>query len=148
MFHKQNRVASVDGNLNLTDNTNENIPLMNNGNQDMSMAKIVDDNAVYKMKENDDTESDEENIEDLKEVFWKSSLGIGSKFMTCSLRSDKDLSSDDIRDEDNSPISFYRDKNGRLVGSFFVYSRIPEGNNDVLAYHVFTSSKISFKMFP
>ena len=68
--------------------------------------------------------------------------------MTCSLKPNKDLSSDDIRDEDNMPISFYRDQKGRLVGSFFVYSRIPVGKDDILAFHVFTSSRIPFRMFP
>ena len=117
------------------------------GNGDTSLAKVMNDDSIYKVKKDNDTESDED-IEEIKDYFWKTSLGVGSKFMTCSLKANKDTRSNDVRDEDNSPIQFYRDTKGRLVGSFFVYSRIPEGKDDVLAYHVFTSSKIPFKIYP
>lgn len=43
-------------------------------------------------------------MELIKEVHWKTAGGIGSKFMTCSLRADKDITSNDVRDEDNHPI--------------------------------------------
>lgn len=46
------------------------------------------------------------------------------------------------------PIEFYRDANGRLVGSFYIRNCTHDHTDAFIAYHVYSSSSIPFKIAP
>ena len=46
------------------------------------------------------------------------------------------------------PIEFYRDEKGKLVGSFYIRNCTPEHKEAFIAYHVYSSSDIPFKIAP
>lgn len=66
-MYKKNKVASFDRASNKvqpsqisdsSDQNNEVIPLMGGGNADTSMAKVINDDAVYKVKKDNDTDDE------------------------------------------------------------------------------------------
>ena len=92
-----------------------------------------------------DSSDDEEIKKKMNDVFFQSSLNVGSVFVSCSTDKVK-LQTEDS--DDLMPIEFYRDNRGKLVGSFYIRNTTSAESGSFLAYYVYSSSQIPFRIAP
>ena len=115
--------------------------------------KIMKQTTKLYEEENPDSDGDGLDTEDearFDEYFWEPSITSGSSFIAGTIVPTEEIYAlrDQCGAEDTMVISFSRDMSGLMFGSFFLHSLIPKNSETVVAFSIFTSSKVPYVINP
>jgi hypothetical protein len=109
------------------------------------------DNDQLKPEESDEESEDSDLGEAITDYSWTPALAIGSTFVETSVKDPNQIHEENMLNrgsDDYETMKFYQDSKGNHIGSFYVKSTVRASSEAIVAFWVYTSSKLEFELCP